>query len=594
MVLKNLKVSIKMVLLSVIVILAMVIMGIMFSNGMNEVSQISATEMETIINSRYDSEIKKQVDTAISMLNHVYSDYEEGGITLEEAKKKGAHILRDMRYGEDGYFWADNYQGENVVLLGNSTEGTNRFEAQDVKGNYYVKDFISHGKNPEGGYTDYYFVKEGESEELPKRAYTKAFEPFEWVVGTGNYIDDIAIQIQEYTDSQRARVFEKMKQVIAFGAVLTLIVTLLVFLIARDIISSLRKAVDYNKMLGEGDFSKELPDAFTRRRDDFGILARTMQQMKKNISLLIGQIRQESDTIKDAAENINEEVSSVNEEMETVSATTEELAASMEEVAAASQEIIAMSQEINSSAKNITSKAEEAALRVTEIFKRAEDAMEYTVNDHKAASSIADRIRSNLGKALENVKVVEEINTLSDSIMSITSQTNMLSLNASIEAARAGEAGKGFAVVADQIRVLADQSKDAVANIQTITGQVKQAVSELSGDAKELLEFVSSDVSKSYNSFEDTVQAYKDDSQYMDGLIAEFSDESEHLTQAIEGIMQSIEEVSRSTDEGARGTTDIAQRITDVVQQTERMTHAAAHTNDRAIVLRDEVSKFVI
>lgn len=499
-----------------------------------------------------------------------------------------------MRYGEDGYFWADNYQGENVVLLGNSTEGTNRFEAQDVKGNYYVKDFISHGKNPEGGYTDYYFVKEGESEELPKRAYTKAFEPFEWVVGTGNYIDDIAIQIQEYTDSQRARVFEKMKQVIAFGAVLTLIVTLLVFLIARDIISSLRKAVDYNKMLGEGDFSKELPDAFTRRRDDFGILARTMQQMKKNISLLIGQIRQESDTIKDAAENINEEVSSVNEEMETVSATTEELAASMEEVAAASQEIIAMSQEINSSAKNITSKAEEAALRVTEIFKRAEDAMEYTVNDHKAASSIADRIRSNLGKALENVKVVEEINTLSDSIMSITSQTNMLSLNASIEAARAGEAGKGFAVVADQIRVLADQSKDAVANIQTITGQVKQAVSELSGDAKELLEFVSSDVSKSYNSFEDTVQAYKDDSQYMDGLIAEFSDESEHLTQAIEGIMQSIEEVSRSTDEGARGTTDIAQRITDVVQQTERMTHAAAHTNDRAIVLRDEVSKFVI
>lgn len=592
--LKNFKVRTKMILLCIMVIAAMVVMCMMFSNGMNEISRISTAEMETVINSRYDSEIRKQVDTAISMLNHIYSDYQEGGITLEEAKEKGAHILRDLRYGDEGYFWADNYQGENVVLLGNDTEGTNRYEAQDVQGNYYVKDFIAHGKETEGGYTDYFFVKEGETQELPKRAYTKAFEPFEWVIGTGNYIDDIATQVQEYTDSQNAVVMEKIKEAIIFGVVLIIIVTLLVLLIARDIISSLKRAVDYNKLLGEGDFSKELPDVFLHRKDDFGTLAQTMYQMKNNISLLIGRIHQESDAIKDAADNINNEVSSVNEEMETVSATTEELAASMEEVAAASQEITAMSQEINSSAKNIMSKVGEASVRAAEIAKRAEDAMEYTINDHKAAGNISDRIRSDLGKALENVKVVEEINALSDSIMSITSQTNMLSLNASIEAARAGESGKGFAVVADQIRVLAEQSKEAVVNIQSITGQVKQAVSELSQNAKELLEFVSTDVSKSYNSFENTTQAYKDDSQYIDALITEFSDESEHLTQAIGGIIQSIEEVSRSTDEGAKGTTDIAQRITDVVLQTERMTHAAAHTNERVKELGEEVSKFVI
>lgn len=591
---KNLKVRTKMALLCTTTILAMVIICLIFSNGMYQINELSAKEMENVINSRYDSEIKKQVDTAISMLNHVYSDYEEGESTLEEAKKKGAHILRDMRYGEEGYFWADTYEGENVVLLGNDTEGTNRYEATDVQGNYYVKDFISNGKESDGGYTDYYFTKEGETVELPKRAYTKAFEPFEWVVGTGNYIDDIAVQVQEYHDQQNAFIGSKIKSAFLTGFVLILAVALFIILISKEIISSLKKAVNYNNLLGNGDFSAELPDAFISRKDDFGSLAKTMNQMKNNISSLIGQIHTESDNIKDAATDINQEVSSVNGEMETVSATTEELAASMEEVAAASEEIIAMSHEINSTSQNISSKAGEASQRVTEIAKRAEDAMQFTINDHKAASNISGRIRDDLGQALENVKVVEQINVLSESIMSITSQTNMLSLNASIEAARAGEAGKGFAVVADQIRVLAEQSKQAVVDIQTITGQVNEAVGELASDAKELLEFVSTDVSKSYSSFEETVQAYKDDSEYIDALVTEFSEESDHLTEAIGSIMTAIEEVSTSTDEGAKGTTDIAQRISDVVIKTEKMTQSAAHTSERVEVLGQEVEKFKI
>ena len=591
---KHLKVRTKMALLCVATVIAMIVMCLIFSNGMYEISQLSAKDMETILNDRYDSEIKKQVDTAISMLNHVYADYEEGETTLEEAKKKGSHILRDLRYGEEGYFWADTYEGENVVLLGNDTEGTNRYEATDVQGNFYVKDFISNGKQSEGGYTDYYFTKEGETEELQKRAYTKAFEPFEWVVGTGNYVDDIAAQIQEYSDQQNAFIGTKIKTALIMGFVLILFVALFIILISREIISSLKKAVGYNNLLGSGDFSTDLPDAFLSRKDDFGNLARTMDQMKKNISTLIGQIHKESDSIKDAAMDINDEVSSVNGEMETVSATTEELAASMEEVAAASQEIIAMSQEINSSSQTISAKSEEASKRVDEIAKRAQEAMEFAENDHKAASSISGRIRSDLGQALENVKIVEQINVLSEAIMSITSQTNMLSLNASIEAARAGEAGKGFAVVADQIRVLAEQSKQAVVDIQTITGQVNEAVSELASDAKELLEFVSTDVSQSYRSFEGTAQAYKDDSKYIDALITEFKDESEHLAQAIDGIMTAIQEVSTSTDEGAKGTTDIAQRISDVVLKTEKMTHSAAHTNERVEILGDEVGKFKI
>ncbi len=90
-----------------------------------------------------------------------------------------------------------------------------------------------------------------------------------------------------------------------------------------------------------------------------------------------------------------------------------------------------------------------------------------------------EEIRGRLEQALKEAKVVEQIGVLADSILAITGQTNLLALNASIEAARAGEAGKGFAVVAEEIRVLAEQSKDAVANIQAVTENVDNAVGNL-------------------------------------------------------------------------------------------------------------------
>ena len=105
-------------------------------------------------------------------------------------------------------------------------------------------------------------------------------------------------------------------------------------------------------------------------------------------------------------------------------------------------------------------------------------------------------------RALDDAKFVEQIGVLADSILTITAQTNLLALNASIEAARAGEAGKGFAVVAEEIRMLAEQSKDAVANIQSVTENVNVAVGTLTGDSNKLLDFVDTDIVQSFDEFE--------------------------------------------------------------------------------------------
>lgn len=590
--LRNFKVRTKMLALGLMVVVAMTGICFGFLTSIGKISEASLVQMEEVMTTDYDSKIKEQVENAISMLEAVYAKYEAGEYTLEEAETLGADLLREIRYGESGYFWADTYEGDNVVLLGNETEGTNRMETKDANGFQMVKEIIRVGREPEGGYTDYYFPREGGTEAFPKRSYSKAFEPFGWVIGTGNYIDDINKALDETQQEQKAFATESLARLFSVTAAVLVVVALFTFIIAMEIIKALKTALAYNEVLGDGDFTVTLPDNFLARRDDFGLLSRVMDRMKNNLKGLIVEIHGDIHVIKEMTSNINEKVLEVNQEMETVSATTQELAASMEETAASAQEISAMSQEIEASAKNIAGKSEDGAQRVADIRMRAEKAMEDTKQDHEAARKINNRMKSELGQALENIRVVEEISVLTDSIMGITSQTNMLALNASIEAARAGEAGKGFAVVAEQIRVLAEQSRQAVANIQTITGQVKEAVSALSLYAKQLLDFVSTDVSESYNSFEETAQAYEEDAQFVDGLITEFSKEASRLLDSITGIMEAIEEVGNASGEGAEGTTDIAGRVSSVVIQTGQMTKAVQEANDRVQKVNGEIRKF--
>jgi signal transduction histidine kinase len=132
--------------------------------------------------------IKSEVETAVSMLQAIFAKHQRGEMTLEQAKKLGADLLRELQYGKDGYFWADTTDGVNVVLYGRKdVEGRNRLEDKDSKGAFYVKAFLEKGKAG-GGYVEYLFPKKGETEALPKRSYVQAFTPFGWVIGTGYYL----------------------------------------------------------------------------------------------------------------------------------------------------------------------------------------------------------------------------------------------------------------------------------------------------------------------------------------------------------------------------------------------------------------------
>ena len=590
----NVKVQTKLIIVMLTTIVALVLCAVISSESMKQLQSKALETLEADERASYDEQIKQQVDNVISLCQTIYDQYQAGVYTEEEAKKLAADEIRQLRYGDAGYFWVDQYDGTNVVLLGNDTEGTNRMETKDANGYQMVKEIIRVGQEADGGYTDYVFPKEGETEPSPKRSYSKAFEPFGWVIGTGNYTDYIDDQVASIEKDFSSYVTGRMTLFIISTLIEGIIVVLLLIMIIISIIRPLKKCISSIGVMEQGDFSQAMGTALLKRRDDFGKLAASLESMRNEMSGLIGEVKSQATEITRMVQEIDDNIQALDEEIENVSATTEELAAGMEETAASSEEINAMSHEIESAAKSIATRSQDGATEADDIRDRAVGIKKTTTENDERTKAIHAEINEGLTKALEDIKVVDQIGVLAESIMEITGQTNLLALNASIEAARAGEAGKGFAVVADEIRVLAEQSKAAVVHIQDVTKNVVESVTNLADGAKKLLEFVGTDVVDSFAGFSDMADSYSNDAGSIDALVTDFSASSEQLLASINGVMDAIGEVSKAATEGATGTNDIAEKTGVVVEKAAKIKEKAEASHHAADKLQQNVEHFIV
>lgn len=590
----NVKVQTKLIIVMLATIVALVLCAVISSESMKQLQSKALETLEADERASYDEQIKQQVDNVISLCQTIYDQYQAGVYTEEEAKKLAADEIRQLRYGDAGYFWVDQYDGTNVVLLGNDTEGTNRMETKDANGYQMVKEIIRVGQEADGGYTDYVFPKEGETEPSPKRSYSKAFEPFGWVIGTGNYTDYIDDQVASIEKDFSSYVTGRMTLFIISTLIEGIIVVLLLIMIIISIIRPLKKCISSIGVMEQGDFSQAMGTALLKRRDDFGKLAASLESMRNEMSGLIGEVKSQATEITRMVQEIDDNIQALDEEIENVSATTEELAAGMEETAASSEEINAMSHEIESAAKSIATRSQDGATEADDIRDRAVGIKKTTTENDKRTKAIHAEINEGLTKALEDIKVVDQIGVLAESIMEITGQTNLLALNASIEAARAGEAGKGFAVVADEIRVLAEQSKAAVVHIQDVTKNVVESVTNLADGAKKLLEFVGTDVVDSFAGFSGMADSYSNDAGSIDALVIDFSASSEQLLASINGVMDAIGEVSKAATEGATGTNDIAEKTGVVVEKAAEIKEKAEAAHHAADKLQQNVEHFIV
>lgn len=590
---KNLKIRMKLVIMSSVLIIGMLLIVWIGMSSLRNVTENSLITLEKTIRDDFDNFSKSQVVNVISMLDKIYQQYENGEFSAEEAKKLSTDLIRDMRYQDGGYFWADDLEGNNIVLLGNETEGTNRYNAQDANGVYYMHSLISNGKAG-GGYSDYHFPREGEPEASPKRAYSQIFEPYGWIIGTGNYTDDIDEVVAEQKLAMEQQ-FNEMKRRIYIVMFSCLALAFLIMsLTIAGVAIGFRDTINGLKELAKGNFTHKFPQKYAKRKDDFGILIQETNNMETSVANLVDHVKENTDGIYELVGNITSNITVLTDKIESISATTQELAASMEETSASSEEMAASAEMANKAAGTMSEQSISGKEEAIEIGKRAEKTKTAVIDAQKRAEALLTEMNVKLSGALEQVKVINQIGELAEAIMGITSQTNLLALNASIEAARAGEAGRGFAVVADEIGQLADQSKNTASKIQQIISQVTVAVQNLSTNAAELLQFVSKDVHDDYTHFLQVGNQYSKDGEEIESMVGSINTNAVSLSNMLENITEAVKNVATAAQEGAQVTNDIADRNTEIRENAGSVMDMVAQTNTLIGILKQEVAKFQV
>lgn len=369
---------------------------------------------------------------------------------------------------------------------------------------------------------------------------------------------------------------------------------IIVMLIARGISKPIKTASDYLNVVSTGDFTGMVPEKLLKMKDETGILANAIHTMQQSISNIIKEVVVESTNVSEMLTEINNKMEQLNKDIEEISATTEELSAGIEETSASTQEMNATSEEIEAAIEAIASKAQEGANAVSEVAKMSEEMKQNAKNSKETAFKIYEKAKEDLQKAIEQSKAVDKINELSEAILEITSQTNLLALNAAIEAARAGEAGKGFAVVAEEIRKLAEGSKNTISRIQEVTKVIFEAVNSLISSSKEIMTFIEQKVVNDYNYLVNSSEKYSQSSASINEMVTEFSATSQEILASMHSMVKAINEIAVSSNEEAQGAANIAQNTSEITQMSNDVINAAELAKNRSRLLIEAVSKFKV
>lgn len=382
---------------------------------------------------------------------------------------------------------------------------------------------------------------------------------------------------------------------------IVLILFIMILMVAATIvvrISIARPAKDASSHLSEivqkikenrGDLTERIQ---TKSQDEIGQLVSGINGFIENLQNLMQKMQEQSAKMMLSVDEVTCKVDESNKNAMSVSSATQEIAASMEAVASTLEQISQGSAQILEKIQTMDENVKTGSANMRDIRNRARNMKGEAEGSKKDAIQVFHEVGASLQQAVGESKSVEQINALTGTILSIASQTNLLALNASIEAARAGEAGKGFAVVAEEIRALADNSRETASDIQKISELVTAAVNKLAAEASKMLEFVNGEVVQDYDNFVNIIVQYEQDADEMNGILTDFAGQVAAIAQTMETMNQGIGNINITVDESAKAISGVAE---DSSQLVGAISHIQEQTENNRVIskeMENEVKRF--
>jgi methyl-accepting chemotaxis protein len=440
-------------------------------------------------------EIRAAVDMARGLAEGLEAETKAGHLTPDEARARFATSLYAMSYENHlGYIIAVRMSDGIFIANGANPKVAGTAGFKDAKGNSPFEMILKPARTEDEGTATASFAKPGQTQPLPKLYYFKKFAPWDMVITSGVWVDDI--------DADFHGILTKLGML----ALAILAVSIgIAYLVSRNIALPLARLKGKMERLAEGELTLDIGDQ--DRRDEIGGMAKALQVFKDNAVTMrrleaehaAGKEREETDrkdAMNEMADNFEQSVRIV---VDHVAAAAGEMRSSAESMSATAEQtrresttVGTASEEASQNVETVASAAEELSASIAEITRQVEHSAK--IAHHAAAEA------DSTGNAVDGLaRAAQKIGDVVQLIEDIASRTNLLALNATIEAARAGDAGKGFAVVASEVKALANQTAKAtdeikaqIAEMQTATGQTVEAIKSIGGTIGQINEIAGS------------------------------------------------------------------------------------------------------
>ena len=481
------------------------------------------------------------LDSAHTIVNYYYEQAESGDLTEEEARQQAFNRLDEIRYEGAEYIFTLNRQGEMVQHpFTKSLVGKNVLSYEDPEGTHLFQEMINKARSSDRGTVEYIWQKGSDSNNLvSKVSRIRVFEPWNIILGTGQYTDNIATML-----------WQEFFKLAGLALVLAVPLMLLFILIIRSITRPLKTInsamVDIAE--GEGDLTRRLNDTGS---DELARLAASFNTFVHKIQQLVQSVQESAQRESEAAKKLIELSSSSSQQSDELSSQTGSVATAITELSSSAAEVADHARQAADSANM----ADEEAGRSAVIVRESVNNIEALTNELKKAGEQARLLQDGS----------EKIGNILGVIVAIAEQTNLLALNAAIEAARAGEAGRGFAVVADEVRTLATRTQHS-------TDEISGIVDSIQGAIKDVSQIITDVEGRSASTNEEALKAEQAISQ---------------IQEAVANISTMNVQIASATDEQSRVTKDLNENITGISD----LSHANQEANAQVAEVSQDLNK---